>query len=268
MNAHRQHAPTTTLTWYERWVLARHFHSVLGAAVLLMLAAAALIGLTRLPIFHIHRVVIEGDTHYTQLVGIKRLTMEYLQTNFWRLQPAEAKPIFDELPWVRQAVVRRVFPDTVRVNLEEHQPQAFWGELAGQKYVNGFSEIFEAEHNAALSDLPVFKGEESQAALIMDSYSALQQILLSKDSSIQEIERSKGGLWRIIIEPGVQIELGRGGGTELQQKLAQFFTGLGQIYPDKTPREALQMLASVDLRYQRGFSISERTPSSRIGVEP
>ena len=34
----------------------------------------------------------------------------------------------DALPWVERADVRKQWPDTLEVQLQEHEPFAFWGQ--------------------------------------------------------------------------------------------------------------------------------------------
>ncbi len=258
----------THLSPLERLLLSRYYPSVLSSFTLLALLLAALVGLSRLPLFQLSQVVIQGDLEHTELEQVQHSTAHFLQAqNFWSLRLHEAQALFLKEPWVRKAVVARVFPNTLRVELEEHQATAIWHSSQGQRYINADGEIFEASTSSKHEHLPLFKGEDEQAQRIMNTYIALSQALQQKQTEIKEIELSPGGLWRIRLSSDLPIELGRGTEYELLARLEQFFYGISQIYPQKSPREALQMIVSADLRYQRGFSIRKRVAAERIGVE-
>ena len=55
---------------------------------------------------------------------------------------------FESVPWVRHAVVRRVWPNRLAVTLEEHRAAALWQGLGtttgSESLVNGHGEVFEA----------------------------------------------------------------------------------------------------------------------------
>ena len=63
------------------------------------------------------------------------------------------------IPWVRDASVRRKFPDAIEVQFETHEPLARW---ADGGLVSTRGDLFNAEHAAFL---PLFRGPESAAPL-------------------------------------------------------------------------------------------------------
>ena len=71
-----------------------------------------------------------------------------LAGNFFSVDLQQGRAAFESVPWVRRAVVRRVWPDRLAVRLEEHRAAALWeGPDAGastDRLVNGYGEVFEA----------------------------------------------------------------------------------------------------------------------------
>ena len=52
----------------------------------------------------------------------------------------QVRRLFESVPWVRQAVVQREFPNRLRVTLQEHQAVAWWGESGSGQLVNDAGE--------------------------------------------------------------------------------------------------------------------------------
>ncbi len=68
-----------------------------------------------------------------------------LAGNFFTIDLQQGRAAFESVPWVRRAVVRRVWPDRLAVHLEEHRAGALWVPDDGNdKLVNSFGEVFEA----------------------------------------------------------------------------------------------------------------------------
>ena len=234
------------------------------ALVLLLLVALVLLAtlLMRLPYFEIRRVVIDGDTKHSDMLALKANAGAGLVNNFWTFKSRDLQVYFEDLPWVRKAVVRRQFPDTVRIALEEHQPAAIWEGDLENSYVNNFGEIFQADSDNKADDLPIFKSSEEQSVRVMSMYVALNQLVQSTvQLPVLEIELSKGGLWRMVVAPNTAIELGRGTEDELQNRLRKFLLTYRQAL-SIGGANPLQALAAVDLRYQRGFSVKLRNSAS------
>ena len=79
------------------------------------------------------------------------------------------------MPWVRQAMVRREFPNRLRVQLQEHRAVALWGSEAESRLVNNFGEVFEANVGDVEQDgLPRLAGPDGQSAQVLAMYRALQ----------------------------------------------------------------------------------------------
>ena len=80
---------------------------------------------------------------------------------------AQARTAFESVPWVRQAVVRREFPNRLRVTLTEQLPVVHWGDDSSSRLVNGFGEVFEANVAEVDDDLPRLDGPSEQAGQVL-----------------------------------------------------------------------------------------------------
>src|SRR5215467_5233618 len=108
----------------------------------LMLAALAINWLVRLPVFGLRLIQIEGDVQRNGVSTIRANAAPKLAGNFFTTDLARDKRAFESVPWVRQAIVKRVWPNRLAVRLEEHRPAAVWGsgDASTDKLVNSYGE--------------------------------------------------------------------------------------------------------------------------------
>jgi hypothetical protein len=101
-----------------------------------------------------------------------------LTGNFFTLDLQSARQVFESLPWVRHAVVQRVWPNRLEVTLEEHKPAAVWkGDEGNDRLVNTYGEVFEANvGDVDDDDLPEFSGDEASAPEMLAMYRRLNPV--------------------------------------------------------------------------------------------
>jgi len=99
-------------------------------AVFVLAALAVVVGalwwVARLPIFAIRAIRIDGDVARNSATTIRANVAPKLKGSFFTLNLAQTRAAFESVPWVRRAVVHRVWPDRLSVRLEEHRAAALW----------------------------------------------------------------------------------------------------------------------------------------------
>ena len=137
---------------------------VLAAVAALLLVAMAVLWLARQPLFAIRAITVDGDVARNSVSTIRANAAPNLAGNFLTMDLGAVRRAFESVPWVRLAVVRRVWPNRLRVQLEEHRPVAIWGGDSGtDKLVNSFGEVFEANVGDVEDDaLPTLAGPGRQ----------------------------------------------------------------------------------------------------------
>ena len=125
--------------------------TVIFAAAGVVLLAALLWWLVRNPAFSIGGITVHGEVTHTNAVTLRANVAPRLAGNFFTVSLDGAREAFESVPWVRKAVVRREFPNRLRVRLEEHQAVALWGSDGDARLLNNFGEVFEANAGAIRS---------------------------------------------------------------------------------------------------------------------
>ena len=230
------------------------------AAGVFVLAGAALLAagvawLSRAPLFTIHAVEIDGDLGRNSVHTIRANAMPRLRGNFFSLDLDQGREAFEAVPWVRSAVVRRVWPDRLAVRLEEHRAAAVWqGDDGNDRLVNSHGELFDANVGDVEDDgLPAFSGPDEAAASVLAMYRRLQPLFEPLDAAIGELHLSHRGSWRVELDSGATLELGRGSEDEVLARAARFVRTL----PEVTARWRAP-LEYADLRHTDGYAVRLR----------
>ncbi len=222
---------------------------VLGA---LLLAAWALTWAVRQPVFSFRGVVVEGDVAHNSVSTIRANALPQLQGNYFTLNLARGQQAFQAVPWVRQAVVKRVWPNRLVVHLEEHKAVALWeGEDKSERLVNSFGEVFDANLGDVEDEgLPTLKGPDESSAQMLAVYRRLLPMFEPLDLQLERLVQSGRGSWRAEFEGGAEVELGRGTDDELVARTARFVNTVTQM-TDRYQRP----LVYADLRHNEGYAL-------------
>ncbi len=226
---------------------------LLGAAALL---AAAVLWLTRAPLFTLRAVRLEGELTRNSVNTIRANAMPALAGNFFSVNLQKTRAAFESVPWVRRATVRRVWPDRLVVQLEEHRAAATWaGEDGNDRLVNTHGEVFEANLGDVEDDgLPGFAGPDGTSAQVLAMYRRLQPVFARMDLEAETLTLSGRGSWRVELEGGATLELGRGSEEDVVARTERFV----RTFPQLAARYQRQPLAYADLRHTDGYAVRLR----------
>ncbi len=232
------------------------------ASVLFMVFALLVLGLAagwvvRHPMFAIGGMVVTGEVTHNNVVTLQANVMHRLSGTFLTMDLALARSAFETAPWVRQAVVRREFPNRLKITLQEHKAVAYWGGEGESRLVNSFGEVFEANLGELEDEvMPRLNGPEGQAAQILATYYALQPLFEDRDTAIEQLDLSPRGGWRVLLDTDASLELGGGSTAEVLARTQRFLSTVSQV----TARygRQLEALETADLRHENGYAIRLR----------
>ena len=237
---------------------------IAGAAALALLVAGGL-WLARSPWFPIRAIRLEGDVLRNNVDTIRANAAPVLSGNFFGVDLLRTRAAFEAVPWVRRAAVRRVWPDRLVVRLEEHRAAALWqAEDRDDRLVNTVGEVFVANVGDVEDEaLPTFGGPEGSAARVLALYRRLVPTLKPLQAEIEQLLLSTRGSWRVLLDNGTWIELGRGGEDELDARAGRFVRTIGQV----TSRFRAP-LEYADLRHADGYAVRLRGVSTSTAPVP
>jgi cell division protein FtsQ len=226
-----------------------------------MCVASGMGWLLRHPVFSIQGITVRGDVTHSNVVTLRANVVPQLSGNFFTLNLFQARQAFEQIPWIRTALVRRKFPNRLAVTLEEFQPVAQWGVEGDGKFLSAEGAVFEVNaDDVDIETLPTLKGPESQAKLVLEMYKHIKPMFAKMDMNIEKLELSQRGSWSAQLETGAIVELGHGSLPEMGERLQLFFKTLTQV-ASRYGRTAASLL-SADLRYESGYALRLRGVST------
>jgi len=186
----------------------------------------------------VRQVEVNGVLHGQTRSGLREVVMN-LSGGLLSVDLAKARQGFESLPWVRSATVRRAWPDTLAVDLEEHVPAAAWNDLA---VMDVYGDVFPVRPWKALPRMYAPEGMEQEVA---QRYGQFAAQLSPSGWHVASLRVDARHDWQVTLVDGTVVELGR---EKLAERLARFVT----FYPLAVER--LSSVSRVDMRYPNGFA--------------
>ena len=249
--------------------------ALLWAGLAAGLVAAGTMALARSPAFALRAIRIDGDVTHSSVATFRANAVPHLSGSFYTVDLARARQAFEAVPWVRRAVVRRVWPNRLAVHIEEHRAVAYWQAAndagdAGDKLVDSYGDVFEANPGDVEDEaLPTLRGPDGQSAAMWAMWQRLEPVFAARGDHVDTLSLSGRGSWRLELDSGAPVELGRGSADEVIARTERFARTL-----DEVVAQYQHPLESADLRHAQGYAVRLRgittvaPPPARAGAAP
>ena len=210
---------------------------------------AASIAIQRLPAFPLRQVVVQGDLDQVTRTQLEYVARGAISGNFFTVNVDAVRASFEKLPWVRRVSVRRHWPDSLDLAVEEQTAVARWRQVQGEyRLVNPLGETFIA---ASTEALPLFSGPEGSAPRILARHKEFSAALAPLGRKPVEMLLSSREAWQIKLDDGLVLDLGREAGKQtVAERMARFVAA----YRDVGSKLHLKPV-QIDMRYPNGFAL-------------
>lgn len=214
-----------------------------GAGVALLVAGLIGFGLARAGSVPM-RMDIYGELGRISPAQVREAAAPLLGGGFFQLDGAALEARLQTLPWVRSAVVERLWPDRVAVHLSSYRPLALWGEDA---VLSDDGSLVWPDLRPEL-DLHI-DAPNSRAGIVFADLEVVRSRLPEGWRLARWSLSATGDRQAVIVQDGRQITLEFG-----REPVAEKFRLLAEVaLPVLQPR--LAEVAAVDLRYRNGFAV-------------
>lgn len=194
--------------------------------------------------YPIQRITVLGELKHVDRNALEAALRPYMEENFFSIELDEVKQTTESMAWIDHATVRKEWPNTLVVSLQERVPVANWGD---KQFLSAKGEIFFAEHVQPNPNLPTFIGMADQAALIARHYVQMQAVLKDAGLTINVLEMTDRASMTLKLNGDMSLVVDE---KESLEKL-QRFTAVYWLFSE----EQRQQLLRVDLRYENGLAI-------------
>lgn len=201
----------------------------------------------RLPL---SKLVVTGERHYTRNDDIRQSILSLGPPGTFMTQDVNIiQQQIERLPWIKQASVRKQWPDKLKIHLVEFIPIARWND---QHMVDMQGNAFSvpAERNNGQQALPKLSGPEGSENEVLEGYRNMGNMLAKDKFTLKAVAMTARRSWQLTLNNGIQLNLGRG---ETMKRLARFI----ELYPllEQQAQTDNKKIATVDLRYDSGAAV-------------
>lgn len=202
--------------------------------------------LERLDSTPIKSFALTHKTRFTTEADIREaLSKEPALKGYFGQDIQEVKQRFLDIPWVRNVVVRKVYPNRLGITLSEHHPVAHWN---NDFYISEQGTVFALPKDRFSGEgLPVLYGPDSEGKVVLEAWNKIKQDLTLRNLNLSSVAMDSRGAWTITLVNGVKLILGRG---DWLPKIDRFVS----VFPNIEIPEG-ERLSYVDLRYEHGVSV-------------
>lgn len=192
---------------------------------------------------------------------IRARLRNHLQRGFFSLDLRHMVQQLEALSWVASAHIQRSWPDTIKVNIREHRPVAYWNE---RELISDHGVLFAADAANVIRELPRLSGPPQRRDEVLRQWLAWRDQLLPIGIGIASVQLSERGSWLLQLDNGSQVALGR-------EALAQRMQRLLAVWPQL--RSGGQLPQYIDMRYSNGLAIRrsaviDAVPDSVVQAAP
>lgn len=195
----------------------------------------------------IRQVVLQGDIPQSQ----QQLIVAQLQSQdlgrFFEVSLNGVKDQVEGNVWVDDAVVSRVWPDRLMVEVSPQIIVARWGK---NQVLNHHWQVLNLDLDlvANLATLPLLDGPAQQTQNMANNFRAMNAVLAPENLTIDSLYMAKRGAVDLVLDNDIEILLGRDKGMQRLRRLVQIYnTDLADL-PEP--------IARIDGRYPHGVAVA------------
>jgi cell division protein FtsQ len=208
---------------------------------------------TILPIKH---VTVEGDLVHIDQHILSQTVKPYVSGGFLDVNVNRIQQAGESLPWVRQVQVRRVWPDTIHLIVEEQTVVARWNQTG---LINSFGEVFYPQTMAKTKGLIEINGPKGLSEMMTRQLVKMQAELDALGLRVSKLTMDERHAWKLTLNEDIELNLGR---SNMDIRFARFKTAFqGQLAQYQTN------IAVVDMRYTNGFSVQWKQDQQPVLME-
>ena len=217
---------------------------VFWLVVLLALMLIAMDWVLKPSTYPVKRVSFEGPFGHISQTELERIALPDLTGSFLTVDLRAAQQHVEALPWVNRAWVSRRWPNAIHIRFSEQTFVARWNEGA---WLNDRGLAVTLPNRDGPVGLVQLIGPKNTETQVLAAYRRLDAELQKIKVSVSKLELTQRRMWKVQVNGGVELIIGR---DRLEERIQRF----AQIYPilvrQRTP------IRRIDLRYANGIAVA------------
>lgn len=231
-----------TLNRYKNWLLLIIMAGLLVVSVQYLLQSQ---------LFPVRQITITGKLNKVSNEQLQLVAKDKVyNSNVLTLDLNQVQRDFEQLPWVKKAEVKRLWPDQLEVRITEREALAR-GVTGGLIDKNG--EWFDAFTDEKLPILNTPKGMEKHASQMYQKFLPLLNFM---GEGIKELQLSDRNAWQLVMNNGLVVKLGHQDPLPRLQRMAKLWKKYLKVKEFD--------IEYIDLRYPDGFALKLKENDDQI----
>ena len=222
-------------------------------------------------ILPVEDVQVVGELKFLNKKAIEETVKRSVSGGYFTVDLTAVRDLLQYQPWVRSVSLRRVWPASITVTIEEQVPVAYWND---DGYINEAGEVFKPATVNTTLNLPKLSGPEGQHDNVWKFMNQLYQEMALLDYQVTRLKLDDRRAWQLVISTGpessstTQADNGQDIGVKLgrfdTQKRLQRFIGIlpsliasqsGESGSDDGSMFGTDRIELIDMRYPNGFAV-------------
>lgn len=191
-----------------------------------------------LPIRQVH---IEGKFLRLDTFRLQELVTDKVRGGFFNINVTAIRNALVALPWVNDVSVHRIWPDGLRVIVNEQIAVVRWNETG---LLNKQGHYFSPEKESFPQGLPLLEGPEESQELLLERFNLLKQ---TYGLSVARLQLNERRAWKFELENGLSVVLGR---KDFESRVERFVSVVMNNLGEKSSQAR-----EIDMRYTNGFAV-------------
>jgi cell division protein FtsQ len=226
---------------------------LMGVTFLMQRGSFSVVRDTLVPIRHVR---IEGAFANVEPEELEAVVMPLVRVNYITVDIESIERALIKVPWVMQARVTRIWPNTVQIDVMEQEPIARWG---NDSLIGRDGKVFRVARGlGGFLHLPLLLGPEGREGEVLAMLEGLNQDFSPRNTHVTSLKLSGRLAWTATLSDGPEIAYGNQDPRQATLRLLSVLPGLG--------KERIEAIRTIDMRYPRGFAVTwkpgseEQTP--------
>ena len=163
---------------------------------------------------------------------------------YFNVDVERVREVVEQLPWVNEASVRRVWPDTLSVSVVEQKPVAISKKTG---LINAKGDVFKPSNNKLPTSLPIFDGSAKLNKIMLSKYHEMSEVLVTINRKIAYLKVDARHAVELQLDNGLKVVLGREDNMHRLERLMSIYNNV--------LISRVNDIEVIDLRYTNGMAI-------------
>lgn len=224
---------------------------VLSALVVSVMAIFGMLHIMNPMTFPIRHVEINGEFMHLSPAALQSVAENVVRGGFFNVNVETVRRAVLNEPWVREVTVRRMWPQSLSLQVQEQEAVARWG---ADGLLNMEGELFKPDPATFPAGLPFLSGPSGTEQLLLERFRFVQQVLADQGLQVASLALSTRRAWSMNMATGQEVILGR---TQFVERVLRFAGAAQRELAGK-----LEAVRVADMRYTNGFAVQWNNKSA------